>query len=248
MNKLDFRMKVSLYLVLMMLVSVCASCTKTSRPKSKIRHASSIAVPHRDRQHDMKKQISTSNTIQSQILDPSTIFKKFSPAVFMVYTTDGLGVFQGSGFFITEDGVAVSNYHIFKGTNIGAEVIKLSDGRQFKISEVIVKSELDDYILFRIIGKFAYIPVSHRKSNVGEKVYTIGSPLGLENTFSSGEISQIRDDNYIQISCPIDHGSSGGALINVYGEAIGITTGEHDDSGANLNFAKNIQVLNLRKD
>ena len=58
----------------------------------------------------------------------------------------------------------------------------------------------------------------------GEKVYTIGSPLGLENTFSSGEISQLREDNLIQINAPIDHGSSGGALINEYGEVIGITT------------------------
>ena len=134
---------------------------------------------------------------------------------------------------------------MFKGAAVGSEVIKLSDGRQCKISEVIAKSESEDYILFRIKGHFVHIPVSHRKNNVGEKVYTIGSPRGLENTFSSGELSQIRDDNYIQISCPIDHGSSGGVLINAYGEAIGITTGGHDESGANLNFAKNIKVLNL---
>lgn len=48
----------------------------------------------------------------------------------------------------------------------------------------------------------------------------------MENTFSSGEISQIRGNAIIQISVPIDHGSSGGALINSYGEVIGITSGE----------------------
>ena len=90
---------------------------------------------------------------------------------------------------------------------------------------------------------FKYIPVSQRQCEVGERVYTIGSPKGLENTFASGEISQIRDDDFIQISCPIDHGSSGGALINRYGEVIGITTGGRDDSGANLNFAKDIHVV-----
>ena len=93
---------------------------------------------------------------------------------------------------------------------------------------------------FYVFSALGFYPVSP-----GVPVYTIGSPRGLENTFSSGEISQIRDDNYIQISCPIDHGSSGGVLINAYGEAIGITTGGHDESGANLNFAKNIKVLNL---
>ena len=50
----------------------------------------------------------------------------------------------------------------------------------------------------------------------------------------------------IQISVPIDHGSSGGALINEYGEVIGITSGGFDDSGANLNFAVNINVVKSR--
>lgn len=171
------------------------------------------------------------------------IFKRYDSAVFMVFTTDGYNAYQGSGFFISRDGLAVSNYHVFKGTGVGYEIIKLSDGRQYKIEKVLAKSEADDYILFRVKGQFNYIPVSQRKCEVGERVYTIGSPKGLENTFSSGEISQIREGNFIQISCPIDHGSSGGVLINRYGEAIGITTGGRDDSGANLNFAKDICVV-----
>ena len=75
----------------------------------------------------------------------------------------------------------------------------------------MVTSINNDYILFEVKGVFNYIPVSHRKKEVGERVYTIGSPKGLENTFASGEISQIRENNFIQISCTIDHGSSGGA-------------------------------------
>ena len=221
------------------------SCTKAKRNKGEFHRSSSTVIIPSLEQKKIKSKQAISKSIQSHILEPTEIFKKYNSAVFMIYTTDGLGVFQGSGFFISENGVAVSNYHVFKGTAVGSEVIKLSDGRQCKISEVIAKSESEDYILFRIKGHFVHIPVSHRKNNVGEKVYTIGSPRGLENTFSSGEISQIRDDNYIQISCPIDHGSSGGVLINAYGEAIGITTGGHDESGANLNFAKNIKVLNL---
>ena len=65
----------------------------------------------------------------------------------------------------------------------------------------------------------------------------------MENTFSSGEISQLREDNLIQINAPIDHGSSGGALINEYGEVIGITTAGIETSGANLNFAVDIDVV-----
>ena len=96
-------------------------------------------------------------------------------------------------------------------------------------------------------AKFNYIPISSHNPQVGEKVYAIGSPRGLENTFSSGEISQFRENgSVIQISVPIDHGSSGGALINEYGEAIGITSGGFDNSGANLNFAVNINVIKNR--
>ena len=233
-------MKLFVDALLIVLLFGYTSCTKAKRNKGEFHRSSSTVIIPSLEQKKIKSKQAISKSIQSHILEPTEIFKKYNSAVFMIYTTDGLGVFQGSGFFISENGVAVSNYHVFKGTAVGSEVIKLSDGRQCKISEVIAKSESEDYILFRIKGHFVHIPVSHRKNNVGEKVYTIGSPRGLENTFSSGEISQIRDDNYIQISCPIDHGSSGGVLINAYGEAIGITTGGHDESGANLNFAKNI--------
>ncbi len=238
-------MKLFVDALLIVLLFGYTSCTKAKRNKGEFHRSSSTVIIPSLEQKKIKSKQAISKSIQSHILEPTEIFKKYNSAVFMIYTTDGLGVFQGSVFFISENGVAVSNYHVFKGTAVGSEVIKLSDGRQCKISEVIAKSESEDYILFRIKGHFVHIPVSHRKNNVGEKVYTIGSPRGLENTFSSGEISQIRDDNYIQISCPIDHGSSGGVLINAYGEAIGITTGGHDESGANLNFAKNIKVLNL---
>ena len=229
-------MKLFVDALLIVLLFGYTSCTKAKRNKGEFHRSSSTVIIPSLEQKKIKSKQAISKSIQSHILEPTEIFKKYNSAVFMIYTTDGLGVFQGSGFFISENGVAVSNYHVFKGTAVGSEVIKLSDGRQCKISEVIAKSESEDYILFRIKGHFVHIPVSHRKNNVGEKVYTIGSPRGLENTFSSGEISQIRDDNYIQISCPIDHGSSGGVLINAYGEAIGITTGGHDESGANYSY------------
>ena len=209
-----------------------ASCTMTGRNEGQ----RNVRKPYVEKHESVKGK--------GRIIEPATeIFKRYDSAVFMVFTTDGYNAYQGSGFFISRDGLAVSNYHVFKGTGVGYEIIKLSDGRQYKIEKVLAKSEADDYILFRVKGQFNYIPVSRRKREVGERVYTIGSPKGLENTFSSGEISQIREGNFIQISCPIDHGSSGGVLINRYGEAIGITTGGRDDSGANLNFAKDICVV-----
>ena len=184
-------------------------------------------------------------------LSGQEIFRKCNTAVFMVFTSTGLQGFQGSGFFVSPDGLAVSNYHVFEGTGMGLEVIKTSNDRQYKIDQVIFKDKENDVMVFTVkatVGtKFNYIPISSHNPQVGEKVYAIGSPLGLENTFSSGEISQFREKgNVIQISVPIDHGSSGGALINEFGEAIGITSGGFDNSGANLNFAVNINVIKNR--
>lgn len=182
----------------------------------------------------------------SNKLEGSQISNKYNRAVFMIYTTDGFQVYQGSGFFINDQGLAVSNYHVFKGTAIGAEGIKLpGDNQAYKVVEVLQSSEQEDFILFRVnVKNTPYIRIAQYKPQIGEKVYTIGSPKGLENTFSSGEVSQWRDKQLMQISANIDHGSSGGALINEYGEVVGITSGTFDDgSKANLNYAWSIDVI-----
>lgn len=186
------------------------------------------------------------SNVQGTVLSPSEIFERLSSAVFKIHTSTETQGFQGSGFFISSNGVAVSNYHVFQGTTIGYEDIILSDGSICKVTEVYHKSLNYDFIIFKVgvDGKVNYVKISNVTPKVGEKIYTIGSPRGLDNTFSSGEISQIRENGKIlQISAPIDHGSSGGVLLNSIGEAVGITSGGMDDSGANLNYAWNIQLI-----
>ena len=154
--------------------------------------------------------------------------------------------YQGSGFFVSNDGLAVSNYHVFKGTTIGREQIKLAgSNKSYSVAKVLHKSEKEDFIVFMVnCQNTNYIPIAKSKPRIGDKVYAIGSPRGLENTFSSGEVSQWRADNLMQISALIDHGSSGGALINEYGEVVGITSGSFaDGSQANLNYAWSIDVV-----
>lgn len=179
-------------------------------------------------------------------LDGSKIFSNYNTAVFMVFTSDGYNGYQGSGFFINNSGLAVSNYHVFQGTNKGYETIKLANNdTEYKVLEVIHASEDEDFILFRVnASNTNFIPLAKYKPQVGEKVFAIGSPRGLENTFSSGEVSQWRANNLMQISALIDHGSSGGALINEYGEVVGITSGSFaDGSQANLNYAWSIDAI-----
>jgi serine protease Do len=174
------------------------------------------------------------------------VFDKYSTAVFMVFTSDGMNGYQGSGFFINNNGLAVSNYHVFKGTGIGMEKIKLlGSDIVHNVTEIIAKDEEEDYILFRVdCDNTNYLPIASSKPQIGDKVFAIGSPRGLENTFSSGEVSQWRAKNLMQINALIDHGSSGGVLINEYGEAVGITSGSfYDGSQANLNYAWSIDVI-----
>lgn len=174
------------------------------------------------------------------------VFEKYHSAVFMVYTTDGANVYQGSGFFIDDKGLAVSNYHVFKNTGIGMEVVKLeNDATAYKVSDIYTRNEEHDFILFRIeCDKTNFIPIAQSKPNIGDRIFAIGSPRGLENTFSSGDVSQWRDDYLMQISAAIDHGSSGGALINEYGEVVGITSGTlYEGSQANLNYAWSIEAV-----
>lgn len=176
----------------------------------------------------------------------SEIFKKYAPAVFRVYVSGGYKSAQGSGFFISRDGIAVSNYHVFEGTTKGYEQIVLNDGTTCKVEHVYHYSKEQDFIIFKvaICNEVSYIPLASSSPLVGERVYTIGSPRELHNTFSSGEVSQLRDGgDIIQINAPIDHGSSGGVLLNSYGEAIGITSSGYEDSPANLNFAINISII-----
>ena len=194
-----------------------------------------------------ERQNSESEKRSNLPLSGSEIFKRYGNAVFMVFTSDGTNNYQGSGFFIGRDGLAVSNYHVFEGTTIGRENIKLAVDNEilYKVKNVVYKSKEQDVIIFHVdYENSIYIPIAKKKPSVGDKVFAIGSPRGLENTFSSGEVSQWRGDYLIQISALIEHGSSGGALINEYGEAIGITSGSfYDGSQANLNYAWSIEAI-----
>lgn len=223
-----------------------ATATSPSRPDRKTtrtRPTPQGNAPTQSHQTTTTATTTTTTTTDKRKYSGPELFEMRNPAVFTIYTSTADASYQGSGFFVGRH-TAVSNYHVFKGTGRGREQIKLHDGTICKVSRVIAYSDSDDYIVFEVQHTCeSYIPLATDRPKVGEKCYTIGSPMGLENTFSSGEISQLRGHDYIQISAPIDHGSSGGALLNERGEAIGITSAGLDDSGANLNFAISIDLV-----
>lgn len=177
---------------------------------------------------------------KGKALTPEEIYRRCNPAVFTVLTDEA----QGSGFFINSSGVAVTNYHLLRVANSGR--VELANNRAYQIVEVLKASEELDYAIFRVgvSDKVPFLPISRKDVVIGEKAYAIGSPKGVNNTFSQGIVSQKRG-HLIQISVPIDHGSSGGALLNEYGEVIGITAAGVKDNNADLNFAIDIHMLPL---
>lgn len=249
MKKMKIKNKLYLILLSCILVLTFANCayrsgrshsSESKQGKERVSSSENTA----ERIVRIRKDNKERGRYNSKKLDGAEIFKRYSSAVFMVYTANDFQGYQGSGFFIDDEGLAVSNYHVFKGTNIGYEKIKVGD-EILKVIDVICFSEYEDYILFRInCSGNNFFPIAKNKPTIGEKVYAIGSPRGFENTISEGIISQWQEDNLMQISVPIDHGSSGGALINEYGEVVGITSGTfYEGSQANLNYAWSIDVV-----
>ena len=223
------------------------SCRKSARSqRENTSYVETNTTSNRRQSERERPSVREKKKPNNKKLEGKDIFKKYSTAVFMVFTSDGFNGYQGSGFFINSSGLAVSNYHVFQGTNKGAEQIKLvGSDIAYKVTNVLYSSKDYDFILFQTnCTNTNYIPIAQNKPSVGERVFAIGSPRGLENTFSSGEVSQWRDTYLMQISALIDHGSSGGALINEYGEVVGITSGSfYDGSQANLNYAWSIEAV-----
>jgi len=167
-------------------------------------------------------------------LPPKEQAKRIGSAVIKVSTPSGLG----SGVIINEDGYAITNAHVVQGeTNLRATVwLPQSDGTLKRMTiediEIIAVNNHIDLALLKIKhpeGKpFTFAPLElDEQLEIGQTVFAIGNPLGLERTLSSGVISTTQRSfdglSYIQTDAAINPGNSGGPLFNTQGEVIGIT-------------------------
>lgn len=176
-------------------------------------------------------------------LSSEQISDKCAPAVFYVdvYALNGSIAGSGSGFFISADGLAVTNFHV--AANSSLLVITTQDGKKYSDVKIIDADEDNDLVLLKVGGgTFPYLELGDSSAvKQGQNVYAIGSPRGLDNTMSTGIISNpvrvLENTTYIQISVPIAPGSSGGALIDEYGKVIGVTTAGYANSTGDLNLA-----------
>lgn len=154
---------------------------------------------------------------------------------------DGNPIAQGSGFFVSKDGLVVTNYHVI-AEGVSA-VVKLPDGAFYLVDGVLAFDKVRDIAVIKAHGEnFHMLTLADSdRVQVGQEVVAIGNPLSLESTVSNGIVSSIRslNDNgekYLQITAPISPGSSGGPLFNMEGQVVGITT-MYIKGGENLNFA-----------
>ncbi len=154
---------------------------------------------------------------------------------------------SGSGIMIGTEGYILTNNHVASGGKYYSVRIE-DDDEKYNTDEVIKYNPVLDLAIIRINRKLKPIPIYKGKEKLvrGQKVVAIGSPLGLFNSVSNGIISGFRvidRVDMIQFTAPISHGSSGGAVLNMYGEVIGISTAGID-SGQNINLAMGYDCIN----
>ncbi len=164
-------------------------------------------------------------------------------ATFIIYTFDEYGTpsGSGSGFFIEESGVGLTNFHVLDGST--KAIIITPDSAKYEIDKVLFADEDKDIIKFKIKSeddkKFETLKLSNDEPSQADRTYCISNPRALECSFSEGIISAVRSDKkhgkVIQFTAPISPGSSGAPVMNEHGEVIAIATYQRRD-GQNLNF------------
>ena len=186
--------------------------------------------------------------------NPAAIYARTSPGVVTIYAVfDGGGRAQGSGFVVSRQGHVLTNSHVITTAGEGSErtrratslFVVFADGDRLPASIV-------GWDLFNDIGVVKLDPLDHALTPVplgdsdsvvvGEPVAAIGSPFGIQNSLAVGVVSAVSRSipsltsgfsvsNAIQIDAPINHGNSGGPLLDARGRVIGINAQIRSESG-----------------
>jgi len=184
--------------------------------------------------------------------DVQDLVKQIGEAVVQVRTPEGLG----SGFFINADGYLMTNFHVIEGeTEISVEVYHQKNGQldreTYKQVKIIAINKFHDLALLHIedknAPKFKFITLGSADAlTVGDPVFAIGSPMGLERTVTQGIIStktrELEGELYLQTSAQINPGNSGGPLLNMAGEVVGVTNMKIT-FGEGLGFAIPVELV-----
>ena len=149
---------------------------------------------------------------------------------------------QGSGFFISRDGYAVTNNHVVQ--NADNVQVTADDGKTYS-AKVIGTDSRTDLALIKVEGdNFPFVNLAENSPRVGDWVLAVGNPFGLGGTVTAGIVSaRGRDigagpyDDFIQIDAPVNKGNSGGPTFDVDGNVIGVNTAIFSPSGGSVGIA-----------
>ncbi|MGF6356192.1 serine protease Do [Paenibacillus sp. 4624] len=179
------------------------------------------------KQADQPKAKTTSNTTEKKTR--KQIIEDSQRKVVTIESSDGLG----SGFLYNNKGDVITNAHVVEGSK--EVTIRTLDHQEYQ-GTVIGFGEETDVAVVRVpdLVKMEPLPIASAKAEVGDEILALGSPLGFENTVTTGIISGLDRSfeippyiytNLYQISAPITYGNSGGPLINAEtGEVLGINS------------------------
>src|SRR5450631_3124942 len=159
---------------------------------------------------------------------------------------------QGSGFFISADGYAVTNNHVVDGAD--KVEVTTDDGKTYT-AKVIGADARTDVALIKVEGgsNFPFAKLSDGKPRIGDWVLAVGNPFGLGGTVTAGIVSASgRDigngpyDDFIQIDAPVNKGNSGGPAFNTEGEVMGVNTAIYSPSGGSVGIAFSIPASTVK--
>jgi serine protease Do len=224
------------YTVLVIPRSQIAKISKSDAPEPPTKKAApSTTAPGTDDAEfaEIRPGFYSTPTRTASVQNVRDLVNLIGEAVVQVRTPSGLG----SGFVINEDGFLMTNFHVIEGeTQISVEVYHQKNGeltrKSYKQVRIIAMNKFEDLALLKIddkdAPKFNHIVLGSADAlAVGERVFAIGSPLGLERTVTEGILStktrQLGGALYLQTTAQINPGNSGGPLFNLRGEVIGVT-------------------------
>ena len=193
----------------------------------------------------MERQTNSGLSNDELPFPPGSPFERFFRRFGMPNNGDGgreIVTGQGSGFFITADGYAVTNNHVVQN----AETVQVTtdDGKTYA-AKVIGADPRTDLALIKVDAKdFPYVKLGDNAPRVGDWVLAVGNPFGLGGTVTAGIVSaRGRDigagpyDDFIQIDAPVNKGNSGGPTFDVEGNVIGVNTAIFSPSGGSVGIA-----------
>jgi len=159
---------------------------------------------------------------------------------------------QGSGFFISADGYAVTNNHVVdKADHVD---VTTDDGKTYT-AKVIGIDTRTDVALIKVDGRndFPFVQLSDKSPRIGDWVLAVGNPFGLGGTVTAGIVSaRGRDigagpyDDFIQIDAAVNKGNSGGPTFDMDGNVIGVNTAIFSPSGGNVGIAFDIPASTVK--